>query len=99
MQIRQRILSRAASLLGLRYVWGGNSTTNGMDCSAYVSWTWSVSRYTTDSIWHVSFPIAKADLRPGDAMNLTIGRDPQRTRSHPALRSVGERRAHARVGL
>jgi hypothetical protein len=76
--IRQRILSRAASLLGLRYVWGGNSTTAGMDCSAYVSWTWSVSRYTTDSIWQVSFPISKSELRPGDAMNLTIGRDPQR---------------------
>ncbi len=78
-QIRQRILSRAASLLGLRYVWGGNSTIAGMDCSAYVSWTWSVGRYTTDSIWNVSFPIAKSELRPGDAMNLTIGRDPKRT--------------------
>jgi hypothetical protein len=75
--IRQRILTRAASLLGLRYVWGGNSTASGMDCSAYVSWTWSTSRYTTDSIWNVSFPIDKGDLRPGDAMNLTIGRDPQ----------------------
>jgi hypothetical protein len=78
-QIRQRILSRAASLLGLRYVWGGNSTVNGMDCSAYVSWTWSAGRYTTDSIWNVSFPITKSELRPGDAMNLTIGRDPKRT--------------------
>ena len=78
-QIRQRILSRAASLLGLKYVWGGNSMTAGMDCSAYVSWTWSVSRYTTDSIWNVSFPITKGELRPGDAMNLTIGRDPKRT--------------------
>jgi len=78
-QIRQRILSRAASLLGLKYIWGGNSTTNGMDCSAYVSWTWSVGRYTTDSIWEVSFPITKSELRPGDAMNLTIGRDPKRT--------------------
>jgi len=76
--IRQRILSRAASLLGLRYVWGGNSTTAGMDCSAYVSWTWSAGRYTTDSIWQISFPISKSELRPGDAMNLTIGRDPQR---------------------
>jgi hypothetical protein len=78
-QIRQRILSRAASLLGLKYIWGGNSTTAGMDCSAYVSWTWGVSRYTTDSIWNVSFPITKGELRPGDAMNLTIGRDPKRT--------------------
>jgi hypothetical protein len=78
-EIRQRILSRAAILLGLRYVWGGNSTTSGMDCSAYVSWTWSVGRYTTDSIWNVSSPITKGELRPGDAMNLTIGRDPKRT--------------------
>ena len=78
-EIRQRILTRAATLLGLRYVWGGNSTTNGMDCSAYVSWTWGVSRYTTDSIWNVSFGITKGELRPGDAMNLTIGRDPKRT--------------------
>src|SRR5439155_13612259 len=48
------------------------------DCSAYVSWVWSVSRYTTDSIWNVSFPISKWELRAGDAMNLTIGRDPAR---------------------
>ncbi len=77
-QIRSDILSRAAMLLGLQYVWGGNSTTRGMDCSAYVSWTWDVSRFTTDSIWQVSFPIGKGELRPGDALNLTTGRDPQR---------------------
>jgi hypothetical protein len=76
--VRAEILKRAATLIGLRYVWGGNSTVNGMDCSAYVSWVWSVSRYTTDSIWNVSFPIAKNDLRAGDAVNLTIGRDPAR---------------------
>lgn len=75
--VRNAIIQRAAALLGLRYVWGGNSTTNGMDCSAYVSWTWGVSRYTTDSIWNVSFPIGKEELRPGDALNLTTGRDPQ----------------------
>jgi hypothetical protein len=76
--VRNAILQRAASVLGLRYVWGGNSTVNGMDCSAYVSWTWGTSRWSTDSIGNVSFPIAKADLRPGDALNLTTGRDPQR---------------------
>lgn len=76
--IREQILARAASLLGLRYVWGGNSTGAGMDCSAYVSWAWTVSRYTTESIWNVSFPIAKEELRPGDALNLTVGRDPAR---------------------
>ncbi len=76
--VRQAILVRAASLLGLRYVWGGNSTLNGMDCSAYVSWVWGTSRWSTDSIWNVSFGISKEDLRAGDAMNLTTGRDPQR---------------------
>ncbi len=76
--VRAAILSRASTLLGLRYVWGGDSTVNGMDCSSYVSWVWSVSRYTTDSIWNTSFPITKEGLRAGDALNLTIGRDPQR---------------------
>ncbi len=82
--VRQAILRRASTLIGLRYVWGGNSTVNGMDCSAYVSWVWGVSRYTTDSIWNVSFPITKSELRPGDALNLTIGRDPAR-RGHIRL--------------
>ena len=76
--VRNEILVRAASLLGLRYVWGGNSTTAGMDCSAYVSWVWGAPRYTTDSIWNVSYYIGKAELRSGDALNLTIGRDPAR---------------------
>jgi hypothetical protein len=76
--VRNEILRRAGTLLGLRYVWGGNSTTAGMDCSAYVSWVWDVPRYTTDSIWNVSYFIGKEDLRPGDALNLTIGRDPAR---------------------
>ena len=76
--VRAAILWRAGTLLGLRYVWGGNSTVSGMDCSAYLSWVWSVSRYTTDSIWSVSFPIAMSELRAGDALNLTIGRDPRR---------------------
>ena len=82
--LRQHILSRAASLLGLRYVWGGNSTTAGMDCSAYVSWAWSASRFSTDSIWQISFHITKNELRPGDALNLTTGRDPER-RGHIRL--------------
>ena len=77
LEIRGDILGRAAQMLGTPYVWGGNSAGRGMDCSAYVSRAWDVARYTTDSIWAVSYPIAKDDLRPGDAMNLTIGRDPE----------------------
>jgi hypothetical protein len=65
-------------MLNIPYVWGGNSTKSGMDCSAWVSRVWAVDRYSTDSIWHVSFPISKEQLLPGDAVNLTTGRDPRR---------------------
>ncbi|HEX4744602.1 MAG TPA: NlpC/P60 family protein [Candidatus Limnocylindria bacterium] len=77
-QARFDILTRAKALLGTPYVWGGNSPNRAMDCSAYVSWAWGVARYTTDSIWAVSHHISKEELRPGDAMNLTIGNDPRR---------------------
>jgi hypothetical protein len=77
-EIRGAMLARATSLLNIPYVWGGNSTKNGMDCSAWLSRVWGVDRYGTDSIWQVSFQISKEELRPGDAMNLTTGRDPKR---------------------
>ena len=75
--IRQSIIDRAASMLATPYVWGGNAPGRGMDCSAYVSMAWGVARYTTESIGWVSSPISKEDLRAGDAMNLTMSRDPQ----------------------
>jgi hypothetical protein len=76
--IRGQIITRAAAMLNIPYVWGGNSTKNGMDCSAWVSRAWGVERYSTDSIWQISFPITKEQLLPGDALNLTTGRDPKR---------------------
>lgn len=76
--IRGEILSRAASMLNIPYVWGGNSTKIGMDCSAWLSRAWGVDRYSTDSMWNVSNAIAKDQLLPGDALNLTTGRDPRR---------------------
>jgi hypothetical protein len=75
--IRQTILDRAKAMLSTAYVWGGNTIGRGMDCSAYVSAAWAVSRYTTESIGWVSSAISKSELRSGDAMNLQIGRDPE----------------------
>jgi hypothetical protein len=75
--IRQSILDKATAMLSTPYVWGGNTANRGMDCSAFVSAAWGVARYTTESILWVSAPIAKSELRPGDAMNLQIGRDPE----------------------
>ena len=76
--IRGQIVTRAAGLLNIPYVWGGNSLKNGMDCSAWLSRVWGVDRYSTDSIWKVSSHITKDQLLPGDAVNLTTGRDPKR---------------------
>ena len=75
---RAEIIERARSLIGLPYVWGGNNTARGMDCSAYISWTWGLGRYTTDSLGSVSHFIGKDELRPGDIMNLPTWSDPAR---------------------
>ncbi len=70
------IVATAQSLLGVPYLWGGN-TTGGMDCSAYVSRVWGLSHQTTDTLPAFSTAIAKDDLRTGDALNLTRAEDPR----------------------
>jgi hypothetical protein len=73
---RADIISRAESLLNVPYAWGGNSTS-GLDCSAYLSRAWGVSRQTTDSLSQVASRIAKDELQAGDALNLTSAADPE----------------------
>jgi cell wall-associated NlpC family hydrolase len=70
-----QILANAQQLLNVPYVWGGTST-NALDCSAFVSKAWGVGRLTTDNLASVSEPVSKEDLRAGDALNLTTGKDP-----------------------
>jgi cell wall-associated NlpC family hydrolase len=72
---RSEILQNAEQLMGVPYVWGGTSPS-GLDCSAFVSRVWGVSRQTTDTLSSVAGPIAKEELQAGDALNLTTGRDP-----------------------
>jgi cell wall-associated NlpC family hydrolase len=72
---RQEILERAGRLLGVPYVWGGN-TSKGLDCSSYVSRVWGVGRQTTDTLSRVAENIDKDELRAGDAMNLPTWKDP-----------------------
>ncbi|TAK21171.1 MAG: hypothetical protein EPO26_14635 [Chloroflexota bacterium] len=74
---RAEILTRAEALLGVPYVWGGDST-RGLDCSSFLSRTWNVPRQTTDTLARVADPITKDQLRPGDALNLPTWRDPER---------------------
>ena len=74
---RGESVQRAESLLGVPYVWGGDAVA-GMDCSAYVSRVWGVSRQTTDTLHKVADPIAKDELETGDALNLPTWKDPSR---------------------
>jgi cell wall-associated NlpC family hydrolase len=74
---RAGILERAERLLDVPYVWGGD-TTSGLDCSAYLSRVWGVSRQTTDTLQNVADPIDKKALKPGDALNLPTWKDPSR---------------------
>jgi hypothetical protein len=74
---RTTMLERAKSLMGIPYVWGGNSST-GLDCSAFVSKVWGLSRQTTDTLDKFARPIPKDELRAGDALNLTTADDPDR---------------------
>ena len=72
---RAEIVKNAEQLMGVPYVWGG-TTASGLDCSAFVSKVWGVGRHTTDTLASVSHPISKDELQAGDALNLTVGRDP-----------------------
>jgi cell wall-associated NlpC family hydrolase len=76
-QSRSEMIDKAKSLMGIPYVWGGNSGT-GLDCSAFVSKVWGLSRQTTDTLGKFSKPISKEELRTGDALNLTTSEDPDR---------------------
>jgi hypothetical protein len=73
---RSAILANAEKLMGIPYVWGGTANS-GLDCSAFVSKIWSVSRQTTDTLSSVAHPITKDELQAGDALNLTTGVDPE----------------------
>jgi hypothetical protein len=71
---RAEIISNAQQLMNVPYVWGGNSAS-GLDCSAFVSKAWGISRHTTDNLASVAHPTSKDELQAGDALNLTTGHD------------------------
>jgi cell wall-associated NlpC family hydrolase len=92
---RGEILSRAQNLMDVPYVWGGNSSS-GLDCSAFVSQVWGVSRHTTDTLNQVATPISKDQLQAGDALNLTTSADSRGT-GHVRLFEKWADAAHTRM--
>ena len=67
---------RADALIGTPYQWGG-TTKQGIDCSAFISNVWGVSRQTTDTLGKVAKPVSRDALEPGDALNLPTYKDPR----------------------
>jgi cell wall-associated NlpC family hydrolase len=64
------IIATGKSLLGLKYVYGGESTTSGMDCSAFTQWAFKqhgidISRTTQTQVKEGTY-VSKSDLQPGD---------------------------------
>jgi hypothetical protein len=64
------IVSTARTALGVQYVWGGNSLTNGVDCSGLVQQVYarygiSLPRTTYNQI-NIGASVSPNKLRPGD---------------------------------
>jgi cell wall-associated NlpC family hydrolase len=92
---RSDIVKNAEQLMNIPYVWGGNSSS-GLDCSAFVSKAWGLSRHTTDNLAAVSHAISKEELKQGDALNLTTANDNDGT-GHVRLFDRWADAAHTRM--
>jgi cell wall-associated NlpC family hydrolase len=68
------LAATARKYVGLPYVWGGESPTNGFDCSGlvqYVCRTWGISLpRTAAEQYRVGRPVSFMDLEPGDLVFL-----------------------------
>lgn len=70
--IRSQIVAYAKQFVGNRYIWGGNSLTNGTDCSGFVhliyrNFGYSIARQST-SLSHNGTRINPSNVRPGDLL-------------------------------
>lgn len=66
------VVNYALQFVGNPYVWGGNSLTNGVDCSGFVHEVYkhfgiSTPRYS-QSFLNVGKPVAYANIQPGDVV-------------------------------
>lgn len=66
----QDIVNYAMQFVGNPYVWGGNSLTNGCDCSGFVHLVYKHFGYNTVrysmSFLYEGVAVSRADVRPGD---------------------------------
>lgn len=67
----QEVVDFAMKYVGNPYRYGGNSLTNGIDCSGFTSQVWkhfgvNISRTSGGQYASAGIPVKKSDLQPGD---------------------------------
>lgn len=78
---RVAMISNAKKYLGIRYVWGGNSPEQGMDCSGFTRWVTAMTlgkalpRLASQQS-EVGTEVPKEDLQPGDLVFFDTKRGP-----------------------
>lgn len=72
------IIATAKSLSGLKYVWGGTSTTKGMDCSGFTQWVFKqhgvdITRTTQTQVKQGKW-VSRNNLQAGDLVFFNTSR-------------------------
>ena len=61
------VIGKAQSLIGMKYVWGSSSPSNGgFDCSGLVSYVYGLGHQTTSDLWGSVQKISASEAQPGD---------------------------------
>lgn len=76
--LQQDIITYALKFVGNRYVWGGESLTNGADCSGftwriYKDFGYSIPRVSKDQAASAGRKVSISDRQPGDLIFYTNG--------------------------
>jgi len=73
---KETVVQTARSQIDTPYRSGGNSPSEGFDCSGLVQWCYAVHGYTlprrTEDMLHIGVPVAKEDLIPGDLVFFNV---------------------------
>ncbi len=74
--LRSEIITYAQKFVGNRYVWGGESLTNGADCSGFVQavygdFGYSIPRTSRDQAAGAGKQVSESDMLPGDLVFYT----------------------------
>ncbi|EOO12946.1 N-acetylmuramoyl-L-alanine amidase [Bacillus cereus HuA2-9] len=65
------VVEKAKGLVGLKYVWGSASISNGgFDCSGLISYVYGLGRQDTRSLWSSVQKISASEAKPGDLIFL-----------------------------